>query len=175
MSFLLFMAAAATVSWLGSFVVRRPLKLRDAMRCGAAGAFLFTGVDHFISADTRYLPMMPALFGSLARPLVLFTGAAEMAGAIGLLVPMRAYRQLGLPNLRHAAGVALAVMLSFLVIANINVAINGGGVDGLAFAPWYFWVRPLFQPLIILWVLYSAGVLPRTMVSTARSRWREEG
>ena len=160
MSFLLLMAAAAATGWSISFMLRRPMNLRDAMRVGAVGAFLFTGVDHFISADTRYLPMMPAFFGSLARPLVLFTGAAEIAGAIGLLVPLSAHKRLGLPNLRHAAGVALAVMLVFVVIANVNVAIKGGGVDGLAFNQWYFWLRPVFQPLIILWVLYAAGVMP---------------
>ena len=65
MSFLLLMAAAAAMGWLASFVLRRPMNLRDAMRIGAAGAFLFTGVDHFISTDTRYLPMMPAFFGPL--------------------------------------------------------------------------------------------------------------
>lgn len=159
MSFFLLMVAVAVIGWLISFVLRRPMNLRDAMRTGAIGAFLFTGVDHFISTDIRYLPMLPVFFGSLARPLVLLTGAAEIAGAIGLLVPQSAFLRLGLPNLRYAAGVALAVMLAFLVIANINVALKGGGVNGLAFGPWYFWLRPVFQPIIILWVLYAAGVI----------------
>lgn len=154
------MAAVAATGWLVSLILRRPMGLRDAMRVGAVGAFLFTGIDHFISVDTRYLPMMPAIFGSFARPLVLFTGAAEIAGAVGLLLPISAYKRLGLPNLRYLAGVALAVMLVALVIANINVAIKGRGVDGLAFGQWYFWLRPAFQPLIILWVLYAAGAMP---------------
>lgn len=173
MSFLLLMAAVAAFSWVVSFVLRHPASLRDAMRFGAVGAFLFTGVDHFISVDVRYLPMMPAFFGGLARPLVLVTGAAEIAGAIGLLVPLSAYRRLGLPNLRHAAGIALAVMLAFLVIANINVALKGVGVDGLPFARWYFWARPAFQPLIIIWVLYAAGVTSRATIGGARPpQWR---
>lgn len=170
MSFLLLMTAVAAVGWLVSFVLHRPISLRDAMRVGAVGAFLFTGVDHFINVDTRYLPMMPAFFGSLARPLVLFTGAAEIAGAMGLLVPMSAYKRLGLPNLRHTAGVALAVMLVFLVIANINVAMKGGGVDGLALGHWYFLLRPAFQPLIIFWVLYAAGVMPAKQDALPMSR-----
>lgn len=176
MSFLLLMAAAAAMGWLVSFVLRRPMNLRDAMRVGAAGAFLFTGVDHFLSAETRYLPMMPAFFGHLAPPLVLFTGAAEIAGAIGLLVPLSAYGRLGLPNLRHAAGVALAVMLVFLVTANVNVAIKGGGVDGLAFGQWYFWLRPVFQPFIIFWVLYAAGVIAskQTALPIARPERQEQ-
>lgn len=120
--------------------------------------------------------MMPAFFGPVARPLVLFTGAAEIAGAIGLLVPMSTYKRLGLPNLCHAAGVALAVMLVFLVTANVNVAIKGGGVDGLAFGQWYFWLRPVSQPFIILWVLYAAGVLPgrQTALPIARPGRQEQ-
>lgn len=160
MSFLLLMAAVAAMGWLVTLILRPPMGLRDAMRLGAVGGFLFTGIDHFVNVDTRYLPMMPAIFGSLARPLVLFTGAAEIAGAIGLLLPISTYKRLGLPNLRYMAGVALAGMLVALAIANINFAIKGRGVDGLAFGHWYFWLRPAFQPLIILWVLYAAGVMP---------------
>ncbi|PZO08952.1 MAG: hypothetical protein DCF27_06875 [Lysobacteraceae bacterium] len=176
MSFLLLMAAVAAMGRLVSFVLRRPMTLRDAMRVGAAGAFLFTGVDHFINVDTRYLPMMPAFFGGLARPLVLFTGAAEIVGAMGLLVSMSVYKRLGLPNLRYTAGVALAVMLAFLVIANINVAMKGGGVDGLSFGQWYFWLRPAFQPLIIFWVLYAAGAMPGKQAALPISRperWKQ--
>lgn len=161
MSFLLLMAGAAAIAWLVSAVARRPLNMRDAMRIGAAAAFLFTGSDHFLNAQARYLPMMPAFFGALALPLVWFTGAAEIAGAVGLLVPLRIYERLGLPNLRYAAGVALAIMLAFLVIANINVALKGGGVSGLAFGDWYFRLRPLFQPFIIVCVLYASGAICR--------------
>jgi len=161
MSFLFLMAIAALSGWLIGRVFRRPIDLRDAMRIGAAGAFVFTGCDHFISGESRYLPMMPGFFGELALPLVWFTGAAEIAGAIGLLVPSSVYRRLGLPHFRRWVGVALAVMLAFLVTANINVAIKGGGIAGLGFGQWYFWLRPIFQPFIIAWVLYSAGVIWR--------------
>lgn len=157
MSFLLLMAVAASIAWLTTAALRRPVSPREAMRIGAAAAFLFTGSDHFLSSQTRYLPMMPAFFGSLALPLVWITGVAEICGAIGLLVPLRVYQRLGLPNLRHAVGIALGVMLAFLVIANVNVALKGGGVSGLAFGDWYFWLRPLFQPFIIAWVLYASG------------------
>ena len=162
MSFLALMAVAAAIAWLAGLALRRPMSVRDAMRFGAAAAFLFTGIDHFVSAGSRYVPMMPAFFGASALPLVWFTGAAEIAGAVGLLVPLRVYRRLGLPDLRRWAGIALAVMLGFLVIANVNVALTGSGVEGIRFGAWYFWLRPLFQPLIMLWVLYAADALPRS-------------
>jgi len=80
---------------------------------------------------------------------------------VGLLVPLRVYRGLKVPDLRYWAGIGLAVLLAFLVIANVHVAIQGGGVEGFAFGAWYFWLRPFFQPLIALWVLYAAGVIRR--------------
>jgi uncharacterized membrane protein len=167
MSFLFLMTVAASFAWLIGHVARTPIGLRDAMRIGAAGAFVFTGCDHFISGESRYLPMMPAFFGDLALPLVWFTGAAEIAGATGLLVPLSACCRLGLPNLRRCVGIALAVMLGFLVTANINVAIKGSGISGLEFGQWYFWLRPIFQPFIIAWVLYAAGVIGREPLAVA--------
>jgi len=167
MSFLALMTTLATMAWLAGLILRRPLGLRDAMRLGAAGAFLLTGVDHFLSVDSRYLPMMPAFFGASARPLVLFTGAAELAGALGLLIPLATCARLGLPKLRRAAGLALALLLVALVMANINVAIQGERVEGFDFGRWYYWLRPACQPVIIYWVLYAAGVV-RAAPSPAR-------
>ena len=103
--------------------------------------------------------MMPNFLADHALPLVYFTGVAELAGASGLVVPLAVYKRLGLPNLRKWAGLGLAVMLALLVIANINVALKGGSVQGLEFGAWYYWVRPLFQPIFILWALYVSGVL----------------
>lgn len=52
MSFLLLMAAAGAMSWLASFVLGRPVNLRDAMR-GAPRAF-FCSLGLIISlARTR--------------------------------------------------------------------------------------------------------------------------
>lgn len=159
MSFLGLMATAAALGWLLRMALGRPTDLRTAMRLGAAAAFLFTGVDHFVSDQARYLPMMPEFFGDWRLPLIWLTGAAEIAGAVGLLVSPRLCSRLRLPNLRYWAGLGLGVMLGFLVIANINVALTGGGVEGLPFGQWYFWLRPALQPLIIAWVLYAAGVI----------------
>lgn len=32
-------------------------------------------------------------------------------------------------------------------------------VEGLPTAQWYYWVRLLFQPLVIWWALYAADVI----------------
>ncbi|MCH8505004.1 MAG: DoxX family protein [Ectothiorhodospiraceae bacterium] len=173
MSFLLLMALLAGFSWLSCRLLAWREGLRTHMRIGAAGAFLFTGVDHFLNAEERYVPMMPAFFEPFSLQLVWLTGAAELAGAAGLLLPLAVSRKLGLPDLRYWAGVGLAVMLAVVVIANINVAIQGTGVAGIGLGSWYFWLRPFFQPLIILWVLYAAGVIGRQRNMIAFERVQE--
>ncbi len=161
MSFLLLMSIIAVAAWLGGLIGKWDKDLRSVMRVGAAGAFLVTGTDHFLNAKDRYLPMMPDFFGSASLPLVWFTGGAEIAGAIALLVPLRLYASLKMPNLRYWAGIGLAVMLACMVMANINVAIEGTGVAGIDAGKWYFWTRPFLQPVIMFWILYAAGVVIR--------------
>lgn len=75
------------------------------------------------------------------------------------MVPLSVYRRLGLPNLRKWAGIGLAVMLTLLVAANVNVTIEGSSVRGLEFGSWYYWLRPFIQPLFILWALFVSGVI----------------
>jgi len=172
MSFLLLMSFAATTSLALQWLLGRPRSLRAAMRHGMAAAFVFTGVDHFVHDATRYLPMMPPWFGPLSLPLVWFTGAAELAGALGLLLSARVYRLFGLPDLRPAAGIGLALLLSLVVIANVHVALTGATVDGLPFGAWYYWLRPLLQPVIIWWALFAAGVIGVRRASATSHRRR---
>ena len=112
---------------------------------------------------------MPAFFGQAALPLVWFTGAAEIAGALGLALPLAAWRRLGLPNLRPVAGVGLALLFSVMVIANIQMAIRGTDVAGLEFGRTYLIVRPFLQPVFVLWALYAAGVIGRPGTATFRA------
>jgi uncharacterized membrane protein len=107
------------------------------------------------------VPMIPPALAEHALAWVYATGAAELAGAVGLLVPVSVYQRLGLPNLQRQAGIWLAVMLVCVVAANINVALQGQTVQGLDFGAWYFWVRPLFQPVFVFWALYSVGFWPQ--------------
>lgn len=160
MSFLLLICMAAAAAWAVSHLFQR-LDLRASMRWGMGLSFLFTGVDHFASAATRYAPMIPDALAAYALPLVYLTGVAEVAGGLGLLMPVALYRRLGWPNLQEQAGIWLAVMLVCVVAANINVAFKGQTVQGLEFGAWYFWIRPLFQPVFIAWALYCVGVWPR--------------
>ena len=128
--------------------------LRACMRWGLALALVFTGIDHLVTPQ-RYLAMMPG-FVPFHEAVVFFTGLCELAGAIGLLIP----------KLRWLAGVMLAIYFVAVFPANIKNAVEGLSVEGLPTAQWYYWVRLLFQPLVIWWTLYSSGVIdwPRTRV-----------
>lgn len=117
------------------------------MRLAMAIALIAVGTDHWTNPG-RYLAMMPP-WVPLHYEMVLFTGAAEIAGAIGLL----------LTRTRALAGVALAVYFVAVFPANIHNALNGLAVEGLPQAAWYYWVRLPFQPLAIWWALYSAELI----------------
>jgi uncharacterized membrane protein len=159
MSFLFLMLGFSLVAYIPQLFLGDRRDYRMALRHGMAGGFTFTGIDHFVNAETRYLPMVPDFLADHALQLVYFTGVAELAGAIGLVVPLAIYKRLGLPNLRKWAGIGLAIMLALLVVANVNIALKGGSVQGLEFGAWYYWVRPLFQPIFILWALHVSGVV----------------
>jgi uncharacterized membrane protein len=117
------------------------------MRLGMALALLFVGSDHWINPG-RYLPMMPPWI-PLHLELVLFTGAAEIAGALGLLIP----------KTRRLAGLMLAIYFVAVFPANIHNALNGLTVEGLPQAAWYYWARLPFQPLAIWWAVFSAQLI----------------
>lgn len=119
------------------------------LRLGLAFGLLVFGVDH-LANPARYLAMLP---GALPWPdaIVAGTGLAEIAGAIGLLVP----------GLRRAAGLALGLYFVCVFPANIHNAVTGGaGIPGLSAAPdWYFQLRLALQPLAVWAALWSAGVI----------------
>ncbi|WP_201768342.1 DoxX family protein [Stutzerimonas azotifigens] len=120
---------------------------RARMRLAMVLALLLIGADHWLT-PARYLAMMPGYL-PLHRPLVLFTGACEIAGALGLL----------LPRTRRLAATMLALYFVCVFPANLHNALHGLAVDGLPRAQWYYWLRLPFQPLIIAWALYAGGLL----------------
>jgi uncharacterized membrane protein len=117
------------------------------MRLAMALALFLVGADHWLNPG-RYLPMMPPWIPPHLE-LVLFTGAAEIAGGAGLLIP----------KLRRLAGVMLALYFVAVFPANLHNALNGLSVEGLPQAAWYYWLRLPFQPLAIWWALSSAELI----------------
>lgn len=128
-------------------LVHRKSDWPQRMRLAMAIALVAAGTDHWANPG-RYLAMMPP-WVPLHYEMVLFTGTAEIAGAMGLLIT----------RTRALAGLALAVYFVAVFPANIHNALNGLAVEGLPQAAWYYWVRLPFQPLAIWWALYSAELI----------------
>ena len=129
---------------------------RACMRWGLSLGLVFAGIDHLLTPE-RYLPMMPS-FVPFPAEVVFFTGLCELAGAVGLVVP----------RLRHLAGIMLAIYFVCVFPANIKNAIEGLSVAGLPTANWYYWLRLLFQPLVIWWTLYSSAAIDWPLVKGRR-------
>jgi uncharacterized membrane protein len=82
--------------------------------------------------------------------LVLISGAFEILGGIGLLVP----------RFRRAAGIGLVALYVAVFPANVNMALHHVSLDGVTtLSPVLLWARLPFQALFIaltLWVSRDA-------------------
>ncbi|MFN4021129.1 MAG: DoxX family protein [Erythrobacter sp.] len=120
--------------------------IRTALRWLLAAFYLLAGVIHLVR-PAPFLTIMPAWVPA-PEAVVLWTGVAEILGAIGLVQPFS-------PPLRRAAGWGLALYALCVWPANINhFIIDMGRTDGgLGLA--YHIPRMIAQPVIIwlaLWV-----------------------
>ncbi len=113
-------------------------------RWGLAGLFVVSGILH-LAMPKPYIRIVPPM---LPRPdlFVLISGAAEILGGIGLLVP----------QLKRPAGYGLAVLLIAVFPANIYMAVAHVPVDGILGHRWLQWLRlPVQLPLIWLALRYA--------------------
>jgi len=103
-----------------------------------AAAFVFMGVAHFVPASARTMAaMIPQRMRFVsARRLVQVTGLCEIAGGIGLLIPV----------LHLAAAIALIVFLVAVFPANAYTAQHPEKFGRAAFP---FWPRLLAQLALI--------------------------
>jgi uncharacterized membrane protein len=101
-------------------------------------------VNHFVS-PAAYAAIVPPQLPS-PTALVFISGAAEIAGGIGILWQ---------PTRRLAAA-GLIVLLLAVFPANIYAAIAGMEVGGRAVPSWLLWARLPIQPLLIAWVYAAA-------------------
>ena len=110
-----------------------------------AAAFVFMGIAHFVPASARTMAaMIPQRMRFVsARRLVQFTGLCEIAGGIGLLIPV----------LHLAAAIALIVFLIAVFPANAHAAQHPERF-GRAAIP--FWPRLLAQVALIGLLLFVA-------------------
>ncbi len=123
------------------------MSLRAALRWLMAAFYLAAGIVHLRAPDA-FLPLMPGWVPA-PREVILVTGVAELAGAIGLLIP----------RLRKAAGIGLALYAVCVFPANIKHAVEGIVIPSLPSSWWYHGPRLAFQPVLVWWALFCAGVI----------------
>ena len=119
--------------------VRTALRWLLAAFYGVAALFHFAQPGPFVSITPRWVP--------LPQEVVLFTGLAELAGALALVQPWSR-------PWRRAAGIGLALYAVCVFPANINHAINDIAIGGMDMSWWYHGPRLIAQPLIIWWALW---------------------
>lgn len=114
-----------------------------------AGLFIAACLYHFREAD-GFAAMLPD-FVPLRLQIVYATGILELILAILLL----------LPRTRRRAGIWTAIYLVLIFPANIYAAIYGipaPGQDETSQSA--LWIRLLFQPLLVWWVLWASLPAP---------------
>jgi uncharacterized membrane protein len=130
----------------------RNTRRANIARLTIAPVFILVGLVH-VTRSELFMSLMPH---GIPYPLavVILTGIAEMAGAIGLF----------LPRTRRLAGVMLALYAVCVYPLNINHAVHDLSTGtGLGWA--YHYPRLFAQPFICWWALSAGGVMTRSSQS----------
>ena len=106
-----------------------------------AGFFIVAGMLHFVFPAPYLLIIPPILPWHPA--LLWISGAAEICGGVGLL----------LPRTRRAAGYGLALLLIVVFPANVYMAMAHVQFPGLMGERWVQWLRLPLQIPLIWWAL----------------------
>ncbi len=124
--------------------------LKTPLRFVLAAAMVFIGVLHFVRPD----PFVAIVPGFLPAPLALvwISGAFEILGGLGLLVPQT----------RRAAAWGLILLYIAVFPANINMAVNEIPLDGQQVSPVALWLRLPLQAVFIAWAWWYTQCEPAT-------------
>lgn len=137
------------VSWfifrlLGALTVPIFLSWHDCLRYALAVMFLFTSAAHFNRLRHDLARMIP-VFVPAPMALVYLTGALELAGAIGLMLP------------HHIHRLTAWCLIAFLIAvfpANVYAALAGATLGGKPVTR--LWLRTPMQLLFIALLYWSA-------------------
>jgi uncharacterized membrane protein len=125
----------------------RLLIARRVMRWIMAGFYTLAGIAHLTLTDI-FLQIVPGWVPA-PRAVVLVTGICEIAGSMALLST----------RLRRLAGLMLALYAVCVFPANLKHAIEGIHLPPVPDGWWYHAPRLAFQPVLVWWALFCAGVI----------------
>ena len=121
--------------------------IRTIARLTLAAAFLAAGILHLL-IPAPFLTITPE-WVVYAPEVIALTGAAEIAGAVGLMIP----------RLRRAAGIGLALYSVCVFPANIQHAIIDLGLAHPMLGWAYHGPRLLLQPVIVWACLWASTAI----------------
>ena len=120
------------------------------------GAFLFfAGNSHLGSNRTEFLAQVPTWLPLNADFVVVASGLVEITLGICLIITTFIFN-----HLRHKVGLIVAIFFILIFPGNINQYVNGIDAFGLDTDQKRL-IRLFFQPLLVVWALWSAGVVLR--------------
>jgi uncharacterized membrane protein len=139
--------------------LERADRLRPALRWVLAAGLLFAGVMHLVSTES-FLGQVPTWLPARLF-IVRASGVVEIALGFGLLVAV---------DRRRDVGWALAAFFVLVFPGNVYQAVAGTDAFGLD-TPGIRWLRLAFQPVLIVWALWSTGAIgARARTGVRRSR-----
>lgn len=112
------------------------------LRLALAALFVGAGILHFLET-ALYAEIVPG-FLPAPRLLVYASGAAEVAGGIGLLVP----------RVRRWAAIGLILLLVAVFPANVAMALDPAS-SPVDLPAWLLWARLPLQPLL-MWLVWRS-------------------
>jgi uncharacterized membrane protein len=121
--------------------------IRTLLRWLLAAAYFIAGIGH-LRSPAGFLAITPAWVPHPAT-VVALTGIAEIAGAVGLLIP----------KVRRAAAIGLAAYAVCVFPANINHALNAIPLGGVTLGWGYHAPRLALQPVLVWLALWVGGVI----------------
>ena len=118
----------------------------------ALGAFLTSaGISHLGSNRTEFLAQVPTWLPLNADFVVVASGLVEITLGICLIITTFVFN-----HLRHQVGLIVAIFFILIFPGNINQYVNGIDAFGLDTDQKRL-IRLFFQPLLVVWALWSAG------------------
>lgn len=123
-------------------------RIKTILRIILAIAMTAIGIRHFTDPQP-FVQIVPA-FLPAPLALVYVSGAAEVAGGVGILIPA----------LRRAAGIGLIALYVAVFPANLNMAINHLPLGDNPMPTWALWLRLPFQIVFIAWAYWVAVARP---------------
>jgi uncharacterized membrane protein len=141
--FLVLVAVVIGLRLLGLFRARLSTSWQQSTRLGLVVMFLFTGATHFTAMKYDYAAMIPPPFTGDVW-IITVTGALEIAGAAGLVIPAT----------RRAAAICLAVLLVAMFPANVHAAVAAVPFRGES--PTELWLRAPIQLLFVIALWWSS-------------------